>query len=302
MKSTYRHVSMWIALLCLAGCSTTDGSNGNSNGNVNQNDNGLPTTNQNDNQNTNNNGNIATRPVIADHTSADNFDGIPDGIIQQIHSNYRIFYGHTSHGSQIITGMNMIAALDTRFASSRRSPSVYMQDDDTIDLGHEGDLAWEEYTRTLLNADSTINMVMWSWCGGVSDNTEEGINTYLQALNQLEQDYPNVTFIYMTGHLDGTGIDGNLNIRNEQIRNYCRNNNKILFDFADIESYDPNGNFYPDDSDACAWCTTWCEAHSCPAADCSNESENCAHSHCFNCYRKGRAFWWMMARIAGWTG
>ena len=34
---------------------------------------------------------------------------------------------------------------------------------------------------------------------------------------------------------------GNVNQRNEQIRNYARNNNKILFDFADIESFDPDG-------------------------------------------------------------
>ena len=45
----------------------------------------------------------------------------------------------------------------------------------------------------------------------------------------------------MTGHLDGGGTAGNLNVRNNQIRNYCIANDKILFDFADIESYKPNG-------------------------------------------------------------
>jgi len=34
------------------------------------------------------------------------------------------------------------------------------------------------------------NVVIWSWCGGVSDNTRKGINTYLNAMNQLEQTYP----------------------------------------------------------------------------------------------------------------
>ena len=43
----------------------------------------------------------------------------------------------------------------------------------------------------------------------------------------------------MTGRLDGTGLNGTVNLRNEQIRNYARKHNKILFDFADIESYDP---------------------------------------------------------------
>ena len=87
-------------------------------------------------------------------------------------------------------------------------------------------------------------------------------------MNQLELDYPNVTFIYMTGHLDGTGEEGNLNERNNQIRTYCLTFNKVLFDFADIESYDPDGNYFlnrgADDGcyyDAGNWADQWCAAH-----------------------------------------
>ena len=138
----------------------------------------------------------------------------------------------------------------------------------------------------------------------MSDNTEEGINIYLNAMNQLELDYPHVTFVYMTGHLDGTGDDGNLNIRNNQIRDYCTANNKILFDFADIESYDPDGNYFLNlaANDECNywfdgvqhnWADEWCAANPGECKSCS-----CAHSRCLNCQLKGRAFWHMMARIA----
>ena len=123
-------------------------------------------------------------------------------------------------------------------------------------------------------------------------------------MNQLEIDYPDVLFVYMTGHLDGTGETGNLHIRNEQIRNYCISNDKVLFDFADIESHDPDGEYFLDRGadDACNyaagnWAIEWCSAN--PGSDlCATCS--CAHSHPLNCNLKARAFWWMMARLAGW--
>jgi hypothetical protein len=136
---------------------------------------------------------------------------------------------------------------------------------------------------------------MWSWCGGASDNTETGINIYLDSMSVLEMDYPSVTFVYMTGHLDGGGPEGNLYFCNNLIRDFCANNGKVLFDFADIESYDPDGTYYPYESDGCAWCSDWCAVHTCPGCG------SCAHSHCFNCYQKGKAFWWMMAKIRGWN-
>ena len=111
----------------------------------------------------------------------------------------------------------------------------------------------------------------------------------------------------MTGHLTGTGEEGNLNQRNNQIRAHCIANNSVLFDFADIESYDPDGdtNFMElNANDNCDynggnWADEWCAAN--PGGDlCAACS--CAHSKPLNCNLKGRAFWWMMARLAGWNG
>lgn len=239
--------------------------------------------------------------VVIDHRSVQDFESLPDEFINLAKSDLRIAYGHTSHGSQIVKGMQMLSSENESLYGYTTGSDDFICDgciSGASDLGNPDRTTWATATREYLNeSGSNRNVIMWSWCGQVSDATESDItDSYLANMAQLEQEFPDVIFIYMTGHLDGTGEDGNLKIRNQQIRDYVIANNKILFDFADIESYDPEGTYYPDESDGCSWCTTWCETNTCP--DC----EDCAHSHCFNCYNKGKAFWYMMATLAGWDG
>jgi hypothetical protein len=225
--------------------------------------------------------------TVADHFCVAEFSSLTDSVIAQIETELNFYYVHTSHGSQIMTGLSLVYAEDSRF-----DPPYFYEVGD--DLGHNGDTSWAAPTRTYLASHADCNVVMYSWCGGCSDNTETGINIYLNKMIELEAEFPSVRFIYMTGHLDGTGPTGNLYARNNQIRAFCTANDKVLFDFADIESYDPAGTWYPDETDACNWCADWCASYTCPTC-------SCAHSHCFNCYQKGKAFWWLMTQLVGWT-
>ena len=252
-------------------------------------------------------------PIIINHNCI-KLDKVPVQYINAAKSNFRIYYNHTSHGSQISTGMSLINQEPYNYNEDGAGGALSFDDHWDSDLGHNGDLDWERTTRSVLNAPgNTRNVVMWSWCGGVSDNTEKGINTYLNAMDKLEKDYPNVKFIYMTGHCDQWN-DANLKARNNQIRNFCIANNKILFDFNDIECFDPDGkdftNQFPNDDCSYGppenrrnWAEEWVAANpTSPLSQSCGSDDCCAHSHPLNCNMKGRAFWWMVARMAGWDG
>ncbi len=233
--------------------------------------------------------------IIVDHTCISEFNQITSSAIDQIQDNYSIFYGHTSHGRQLVVGMEMLRAENSQYTFNTGGGTLQMFEIGD-DLGSGGDTSWAAITRSYLdNPSNDFNIVIWSWCGGASYTNQAGIQAYLDKYTELENQYPNVTFIYMTGHLDGTGEGGGLWQVNSMIRSYCATNDKVLFDFADIESYDPDGNYYINEDDTCGWCHTWCETHSCPTCDI------CPHSHCFNCYQKGKGIWWMLARLTGWT-
>ena len=96
--------------------------------------------------------------VRVDHTSIARFAEIPAAAFDLARER-SVFYGHTSHGSQLTSGLGMLYAENSDY----RQPTIV---EVSGDLGHNGDLAWAETTRTAL-AERSYDVVMWSWCGGV---------------------------------------------------------------------------------------------------------------------------------------
>jgi len=72
----------------------------------------------------------------------------------------------------------------------------------------------------------------------MSSLTTAQVNTWLAMMEQLEGEYPSVRFVYNTGHTDGT-VNDTLDRNNNLVRAYALAHNKVLYDFADIESWLP---------------------------------------------------------------
>ena len=272
-------------------------------------------------------------PIIVDHNCTD-ITAIPQSAIESAKSTLHIAYGHTSHGSQLISGIG--AGLDTFMHNNFGTPTgLYTWNeggndgaldlDDYFvggDLGNPDRTTWAARTRTYLNdsANDDVNVVIWSWCGQ-ADTSIANIDTYLNLMEDLIADYPAVQFVFMTGHLNGTGATGQLNLANEHIRAHCITHERILYDFADIESWDPewldpswSGNgtnymqlmanaecYYDSDGNGSResnWAQAWQDAHT------QNEdwwASGAAHSENLNGNLKGYAAWWLWAHLAGWN-
>lgn len=253
---------------------------------------------------------------IIDHRCV-NLNSVPSEWITRAKQELHIAYGHTSHGSQLTSGMTgLVAFKGVHYSWNNGGTGGALDLHDYAmqgDLGNPDRTTWASRTRAYLAANTDVNVIIWSWCGQVSSATEADISSYLNLMNQLETDYPAVRFVYMTGHLDGTGLTGNLHMRNEQIRSFCRANNKILYDFADIETYNPDAVYFGDKrpNDACDydsdnngspdrnWAREWQNSHT---RDVDWYSCSSAHSEPLNANMKAYAAWWLWARLAGWGG
>jgi len=263
--------------------------------------------------------------IIVDHSHTD-ITALPEAAILQAKQRLHIAYGHTSHGSQLTTGMTGLIEFANNgglglslpqdiFAFNNGGTSGAL---DLHDYAMSGDVGywpqWYNETVAYLDnpANSDVNVIIWSWCGQVDDKYSAGtlLSEYLNPMMSLQALYPDVVFVYMTGHVD-IWDDADNKAANQMIRDHVTAHDAVLYDFADIEHYDPDGRYYEYVHDNCNyydgpmggsnllgnWATEWQDTHI-EGVDYYNCSS--AHSQPLNANLKAYAAWHLWARLGGW--
>jgi PKD repeat protein len=280
---------------------------------------------------------MSASAIMIDHHNT-KLASIPSEWIAAAKRNLHIAYGMTSRGGQLTYGMTGLVgwkgsqyswnpggtdgALDLRnwVSSGGEAFGFGYPEAQTIayDLGNPDRTAWEAATREYLALHPEVNVVVWSWCSQMTDPDPLTVQLYyLDLMARLEVDFRNVKFVYMTGHTAGgwwgEGAEWRYvnYMRCKQIREHCIKNNRILYDFNDIESWDPDGNWYGDKlvNDSCDydsdgdyawdrnWAVDWQNAHPGEWFMCLAQ-----HTQPLSANLKTYAAWWLWARLAGWDG
>ncbi len=243
-------------------------------------------------------------PIVIDHTCT-SLEAIPLDAVQTAQNVCKWHYARLSHGRQLMEGFGIIEAADPFYAAIWPSAGGSLPLEQDMLCIYTDPVGPESYwlgsginvTRSILNGTPALNISAMAWCTQLNTASESYVQSYLAAMQTLESEFPNVTFVYFTGTAEYNDAYGyNRALRNEQIRNFCVANNKVLYDFEDLDSWwlDPgtqqwdqatylyNGRVVPVEHPMLA----------------GNDAEHTSYE---SCEQKGRAAWWMMAVLSGWS-
>jgi hypothetical protein len=242
-------------------------------------------------------------PIVINHLCTD-LAAIPATAILAAQDVCKWHYARLSHGRQIMVGFENIEAADPFYAaiwpktggSLPVAPGNLCIYTDAV----ASDYYWRgsgiDVTRSILNGTPALNISALSWCAELNTASASYVQEYLTAMQTLESEFPNVTFVYFTGSAEIGGDYGyNRYLRNKQIRDFCAANNKFLYDFEDLDSW-----WFNPTTEQWEHSTYEYNGVTVPVEHPNLAGSDAEHTSYESCEQKGRAAWWMMAILGGW--
>lgn len=246
--------------------------------------------------------NRAKTAVVADHSCVDVDDKVFPVEALKRAQGLRVVFGHESVGFDVIHGLQGLSAAD---------PERYR-----VTIQPQIQAAWfsrnkglgEFFFHSNGNAAGKIDDFAQRVRGGFGDCVEVAsmklcyadmtersdpqaiFDHWRETFEDLEKAYPKVRFVWWTVPVPQPSRLGEKRTAiNDLIRAYVRENGKLLLDVADIESHTPEGEAvkHPDGSERLF-------------ADYGRDQGG--HLNDDGAQRVGRAWWWLLARLAGWFG
>ena len=248
--------------------------------------------------------------MIIDHECID-LDKIPKRYIDDAKNKINFYYAHTSHGGQSLVGLELIQKGNAEYAVAidrKRLPgasnAVSILDHRYVDPeGFWAAAKGQSDVEAILDLNCSINLCMWAWCGQLGSYSPAQVQEYLEAIAAFEKKYPDVTFVYMTGHAQYGGKKGytrfvNNNIIRQWVRKYP-DKKRILFDFADLDCWWKNKQSGKWEH---ATYSYWNGSQyiDVPIEHLSFHGNEQSHTTYESCLQKGKAAWWMFAVLTGW--
>jgi hypothetical protein len=230
------------------------------------------------------------RAIIANHQAAVAFDSIPDSAIAAA-SAQKVFFAHASTGAKISqSGLNYLQGTLTlspypRYQYDRRNWSWLLWDPPQYTAKDKVD----RFATWAGAQQSNYDLLGMKFC--YIDWWQNDWTYYRDKMLQLEAANPTKTFIWSTMPVlsDWSMAQPNQcqweQEFNNNIRAFALANGKVLFDIAALESHDPAGN------PCFTGCETMCAEYGGPG-----------HPNNAGAIQIAKGFWWLVARVAGWSG
>jgi hypothetical protein len=233
-------------------------------------------------------GGSETRAIVVDHNCVE-LAAIPEAYLLPA-SSLRVLMRHASVGQGIVWGLDCLAGAHPTNQVCSCFPAGRYDRRNWVFEPRMGN--WREKIDDLVTQTAArtgdFDVFMSKLCYiDALGNGHPDWEYFCGRMEQLEADYPDKTFVWWTIPLTRDGQPGT-DVFNAQMRTYCVDHQKVLFDIADIECHDPNGVKLVN-----------AQGNEVISQEYTKEI-HAGHLNPTGRVRVASAFWYLMARLAGW--